>query len=167
MTDERVVVVNENNEVIGVQTRSLVRAQHLCHRAVFVFVFDSKGELYIQERTMTKDVYPGCYDLAAGGAVDEGEEYDEAAARELEEEFGIAGVELESKFHFYYQDDNCRLWGKAYTCLWDGKIIPQPEEVANVVMDRPEHILANTDYRPYTPDSLLALKKLMEIRPHQ
>ncbi|MCL6271509.1 NUDIX domain-containing protein [Sansalvadorimonas sp. 2012CJ34-2] len=163
MAEERVVVVDENNEVIGAQTRSFVRAQHLCHREVFVFVFNSRGELHIQERTMTKDVYPGCYDLAVGGVVDEGEEYDEAAARELKEEFGIAGIKLTPRFHFYYQDSACRLWGKAYTCLWEGKIVPQPEEVADVIMDRPEHVLANTDFRPYTPDSLLALKKLMEL----
>ncbi len=143
MAEERVVIVDENNEVMGSATRRQMREQMLCHRAVFVFVFNSSGELYIQERTMTKDVYPGYYDLAAGGVVDDGEDYDTAAVRELEEEFGIASIDLDAKFHFYYQDEGCKLWGKVYSCLWDGEIIPQPEEVTGVVMERPEHILAN------------------------
>ena len=162
--DERVVIVDEENDVIGSAARGEMRIKGLCHRAVFVFVFNSSGELLIQERTLGKDVWPGFFDLAAGGVVAEGEEYDEAAARELQEEMGIAGVELESRFHFYFQDEECRLWGKAYTCLWDGKIVPQPEEVANIIRDRPEHVLANSDFRPYTPDSLLALKKLQQMQ---
>ncbi|WP_281647616.1 NUDIX hydrolase YfcD [Parendozoicomonas sp. Alg238-R29] len=158
--EERVVIVDEENDVVGSATRSEMRAGRLCHRAVFVFVFNSDGELLIQERTMSKDVWPGAYDLAAGGVVDEGEDYDAAAARELEEEMGISGIPLEEKFHFYYQDENCQLWGKVYTCIWNGAIIPQPEEVAQVIRDRPEHILANPDMRPYTLDSLMALRKL-------
>lgn len=163
VAEEQVVVVDDENNVIGSAARSEVRAGRLCHRAVYVFVTTSSGELLIQERTMTKDVWPGAYDLAAGGVVDVGESYDQAAARELEEEMGISGVPLDSKFHFYYQDDNCQLWGKVYTCVWDGAIIPQPEEVARVVHDRPEQVLANPQMRLYTPDSLMALRKLQGI----
>ena len=160
-SEEQVVIVDDENNVIGSASRSEMRAGRLCHRAVFVFVTTSEGELLIQERTMSKDVWPGGYDLAAGGVVGGGESYDEAATRELEEEMGISGAPLRKKFHFYYQDENCQLWGKVYTCVWDGEVIPQPEEVAGVIRERPEQILAHPELRPYTPDSLIALRKLL------
>ena len=163
MTEEQVVIVDEENEVTGSAPRSRMRAERLCHRAVYVFVYNSDGELCIQERTMNKDIWPGCYDLAAGGVVAAGEDYDTAAARELEEEYGVSGIPLDSRLHFFYQDESCRLWGKAYTCVWDGEIIPQPEEVARVIHDRPDHILANREFRPYTPDSLMALEKIISL----
>ncbi|CAM3743356.1 NUDIX hydrolase [Parendozoicomonas haliclonae] len=158
--DEQVVVVDMENNIIGSEPRSKVRDERLCHRATFVFIFTSSGQLVFQERTLTKDVWPGFYDLAAGGVVAAGEEYDVAAARELEEEMGVRDVALEPRFHFYYQDDGCCHWGKVYTCVWDGEIIPQPEEVARVVTDDPDRILANPAFRSYTPDSFLALQKL-------
>ncbi|MTI13881.1 NUDIX hydrolase YfcD [Sansalvadorimonas verongulae] len=162
-SEEQVVIVDDENNVIGSASRSEMRAGRMCHRAVFVYVTTSDGELLIQERTMSKDVWPGAYDLAAGGVVDAGESYDEAAVRELEEEMGISGVPLKDKFHFYYQDENCQLWGKVYTCVWDGVVTPQPEEVAQVIRERPEQILANPEHRPYTPDTLMALRKLQGL----
>ena len=159
---EKVTVVDEHNHVTGVVSRQQMRAEKLCHRATYVFVFDSGGKVYVQERTMTKDLYPGFYDPATGGVVAAGEEYDEAAYRELEEELGISGVSLTPHCHFYFHNDDCRVWGKVYSCQYDGELTLQAEEVAAVIREKPEHILSNRFHRSYTPDSLTALERLMQ-----
>ncbi len=161
-TVENVIVVDEHNHVQGVLPRTEMRQEKLCHRATYVFVFNSKGELYVQERTLSKDIYPGLYEPATGGVVAEGEEYDEAAVRELEEELGIYGVPLTAHFHFYFHNDDCKVWGRVYTCQYDGVLSLQEEEVASVVMEKPEDILSNHYHRQYTPDSLMALERLIQ-----
>ena len=161
-TVENVIVVDEHNHVQGVLPRKAMREEKLCHRATYVFVFNSKGELYVQERTLNKDIYPGFYEPATGGVVAEGEEYDEAAVRELEEELGIKGVPLTAHFHFYFHNDDCKVWGRVYTCKYDGALTLQEEEVASVVMEKPEAILNNHYHRQYTPDGLMALERLVQ-----
>ena len=60
--DEIFDVVNERDEVIGRATRSEVHERGLLHRAVHIFVFNSRGELFIQKRSMSKDRNAGKYD---------------------------------------------------------------------------------------------------------
>lgn len=87
-------VVDEHDRVIGQAPRSVVHAQKLLHRAVHVFVFNSRTELLLQKRSARKDEYPLCYTSSASGHLSAGETYETAAPRELEEELGISG-ELE------------------------------------------------------------------------
>lgn len=84
-------VVNERDEVIGTETRGVVHARDLWHRAVHVFVFNRKGELFLQKRSPWKDKHPGKWDSSAAGHLDSGEDYAAAARRELGEELGLAG----------------------------------------------------------------------------
>ena len=82
-------VVNEDDEVIGRQPRSLVHAKGLRHRAAHVLVFNSNGKVFLQLRSMSKDNNPGVWDSSCSGHVDAGETYTEAAVRELMEEIGL------------------------------------------------------------------------------
>ncbi len=162
--NERVIWVDEHNDVLGSVTRQQVRISKLCHRATYVFVFNSKGQLVVQERTLTKDIYPGYFDPATGGVVSEGEYYDQAAYRELEEELGITDVILTPHFHFFFKNEDCQVWGKVYSCKYDGGFACQPDEVAGTLLEFPRDILANRFNRLYTPDSLVALKRFLAIR---
>jgi 16S rRNA (adenine1518-N6/adenine1519-N6)-dimethyltransferase len=92
-------VVDELDRVVGQAPRSVVHAQKLFHRAVHIFVFDSRGRLLIQKRSARKDEYPLCYTSSASGHVSSGETYDETAPRELAEELGLeAPLERLRKF---------------------------------------------------------------------
>jgi 16S rRNA (adenine1518-N6/adenine1519-N6)-dimethyltransferase len=82
-------VVDENDEVTGQETRGEVHARKLMHRAVHVFVFNKRGDLLLQQRSMLKDVHPGVWDSSVSGHLDAGEDYAQAAVRELDEEMGI------------------------------------------------------------------------------
>ncbi|WP_426417660.1 NUDIX hydrolase YfcD [Aestuariirhabdus sp. LZHN29] len=166
MDEEWVLEVDQHNQPLGRVSRREMRTRNLFHRAVYVFVFNAKGQLYVQHRTPTKDLYPGYLDLAAGGVVGVGESYDEAAQRELQEELGIRGVELSSRFNFFFQDDANRVWGRVYRCIWEGELVLQPEEVVDVELMEVEAILTTSDHGLYTPDSLVALKRMLHTAPH-
>ena|SRR5258707_13322036 len=89
MNEEIFDVVNENDQVIGRNTRREVHRLRLMHRAVHVLVFDSRGQVFLQKRSMKKDGEPGLWDSSASGHVDSGEHYDACAVRELGEEIGL------------------------------------------------------------------------------
>ena len=82
-------VVDTDDQVTGTATRAEVHAQRLTHRAVHVFVFNKRGDLLLQKRSLLKDMCPGLWDSSVSGHLDSGESYETAAIRELEEEMGI------------------------------------------------------------------------------
>lgn len=86
---ERFDVVDEHDRAIGVESRGVVHATGLRHRAIHIFVFNGRGELFLQKRSPWKDKHPGKWDSSAAGHLDSGEEYTAAARRELLEELGI------------------------------------------------------------------------------
>ena len=86
---EEFAVVDANDRVIGSAPRREVHANNLLHRAVHILLFNRAGELFLQKRSRFKDRHPCVWDSSAAGHVDAGEEYDDAAARELMEELGV------------------------------------------------------------------------------
>jgi 16S rRNA (adenine1518-N6/adenine1519-N6)-dimethyltransferase len=82
-------VVDANDQVTGQATRGEVHARQLLHRAIHVFVFNQRGDLLLQQRSMLKDAHPGVWDSSVAGHLDAGEDYQAAAVRELAEEMGI------------------------------------------------------------------------------
>jgi isopentenyldiphosphate isomerase len=89
MSEEIFDIVNERDEVIGRLPRSQVHREGRRHRAIHVLVFNARGGIFLQKRSMTKDTFPGAWDSSASGHVDSGEDYDACAARELREELGL------------------------------------------------------------------------------
>lgn len=92
MNEEWLEEVDEFDRVIGLHPRREIHRLGLRHRSAHIFLFDPAGRLFLQKRSMRKDVHPGCWDTSAAGHVDPGETYDTAAARELREELGIDPV---------------------------------------------------------------------------
>ncbi len=116
MPEEIFDVVNDRDEVIDRKSRSEVHRLGLLHRAVHVLVFNARGQIFLQKRSMTKDKSPGLWDSSASGHVDSGEEYDATAVRELREEIGLripatpkrlfkipAGPETDQEFVWVYR----------------------------------------------------------------
>jgi 16S rRNA (adenine1518-N6/adenine1519-N6)-dimethyltransferase len=82
-------VVDENDRVTGQASRQEVHRQKLRHRAVHLFVFNRRGELFLQRRSKWKDMHPLRWDSSAAGHVNAGQTYDDTAPRELAEELGV------------------------------------------------------------------------------
>lgn len=163
--DEIVVIVDEHNNVVGSAPRRDMRAQGLPHRSTYILVFNSQGDLYVQKRTMTKDVFPGYYDPAAGGVVLAGESYEAGAYRELAEEMGIRGVPLTWLFDFYYTDDKgIRVWGGVFTCVYDGAIVLQEEEVESGAFVPVAAIVQRAASEPFTPDGMYVLHRHLQTK---
>lgn len=88
-------VVDQADHVLFQAPRSVVHANHWLHRAVHIFVFNSRRELLIHRRSATKDEAPLKYTSSASGHLGAGEDYATAAVRELDEELGLqASVEF-------------------------------------------------------------------------
>jgi isopentenyldiphosphate isomerase len=85
-TQEMVTIVDRFNKKIGTSLRPEMRGRDLIQRASFILVCNDRGELFVQQRTMTKDIYPGCWEIAADGVVTAGETVSQSAERELREE---------------------------------------------------------------------------------
>ncbi|MGD9897031.1 MAG: NUDIX domain-containing protein [Candidatus Methylacidiphilaceae bacterium] len=83
-------VVDAMDRVIGQEPRSWVHRHGLRHRAVHALLFNARGELFLQRRSLTKDLNPDLWDSSCSGHLHTGETYDQAARRELAEELGLA-----------------------------------------------------------------------------
>lgn len=168
---EIVAVYDEHGRLSGAAPRSTVRAQNLRHACVVVVVRNSRDELYVHRRTETKDVYPGCYDVMAGGVLQAGEEPTAGALREVEEELGISGVALRPIGEADYSDSSSRYHAFGYLADYDGPIRWQPEEVswgAWVSLDD-LHAMREDPNRSFAPDTLALLDAWMpeiRLRPH-
>ncbi|MFT4547478.1 MAG: 16S rRNA (adenine1518-N6/adenine1519-N6)-dimethyltransferase [Verrucomicrobiales bacterium] len=92
--DELFDVVDENNVVVRQEKRAVVHADGLRHRAMHLFAFNKRGDLFLQKRSVLKDSCPGLWDSSAAGHLDVGESYVDCAVRELDEELGVT-AELE------------------------------------------------------------------------
>lgn len=86
--DELFDVVDERDQVIGQEQRSVVHEKKLLHRAVHVFILNKRGEVFLQKRSRLKDAHPGVWGSSVSGHLDAGESYESCALRELGEEAG-------------------------------------------------------------------------------
>jgi 16S rRNA (adenine1518-N6/adenine1519-N6)-dimethyltransferase len=82
-------IVDENDREIGTASRRKVHENNFRHRAVHILIFNGTGELLLQKRSPWKDRHPLLWDSSAAGHVEANEQYDETAARELDEELGV------------------------------------------------------------------------------
>ena len=80
------------------QTREVCHKEGLYHKAVFVFIINSKSQVLLQKRSANKKMWPNMWDITAGGHVLAGEFGFEAIIRETKEELGIDLKEEEITF---------------------------------------------------------------------
>lgn len=88
--NELFIVVDKNDNILGYKTRKECHQdKNLVHRAVGVVINNDKGEILLQKRSKTKDLYPSFFTISASGHVTKGQTYIKAAEREVFEELGI------------------------------------------------------------------------------
>ncbi|MGB6220005.1 16S rRNA (adenine(1518)-N(6)/adenine(1519)-N(6))-dimethyltransferase RsmA [Haloferula sp.] len=113
-------VVDAEDQVTGTSTRAEVHAKGLLHRAVHLFAINRRGDLLLQKRSRLKDAHPGVWDSSVSGHLDAGEDYFDAARREMEEEMGIEGVEPEEIARLGPSEATGWEHVRLYMVRWDG-----------------------------------------------
>ncbi|MGY0393049.1 isopentenyl-diphosphate Delta-isomerase [Bizionia sp. KMM 8389] len=102
MKEEQVILVNENDEQIGLMEKMEAHEKALLHRAFSVFVFNDKKELMIQQRALHKYHSPGLWTNTCCSHQRDGESNLEAGKRRLQEEMGFV-TDLEESISFIYK----------------------------------------------------------------
>jgi isopentenyldiphosphate isomerase len=141
MAEEIFDVVNERDEVIDRKPRSEVHRLGLLHRAVHVLVFNARGQIFLQKRSMKKDRQPGLWDSSASGHVESGEDYDTTAVRELGEEIGLQPAKPPArlfKIDARPETDQEFVW--VYRCAGEGPFELDREEIDRGGWFSPEEV---------------------------
>ena len=102
MEEEKVILVNSNDEPIGLMPKMEAHEKALLHRAFSVFVINGNNELMLQQRALQKYHSPGLWTNTCCSHQRDGEKNIEAGLRRLQEEMGFE-TPLEYLFNFIYK----------------------------------------------------------------
>lgn len=89
----KITIVDDNDNVIGDKERSEITSSDI-YRVAGLWITNSKGEILLAQRKLTKNNYPGRWSPAAAGTVEENESYEQNIRREAEEELEIKDVKF-------------------------------------------------------------------------
>jgi isopentenyldiphosphate isomerase len=152
-SDELIDLLDDAGQVIGVVRRGQMRRERLPHSCVYLVVFNSRGDLFVHQRTASKDVFPSYWDLTVGGVPAAGESFDQAALREGREEIGV-DLRPVPLFPFRYDGEHAIAHAIVYHATHDGPFRLQPEEISRgefvALADLPELIARER----FCPDGL-------------
>jgi isopentenyl-diphosphate delta-isomerase type 1 len=130
MNEEWFDIVDAQDVVVGRAPRNEVHRQRLRHRAVHILVFNSRGELFLQQRSLAKDDFPGAWDSSSAGHVGSGETYDHTALREVEEELGVRLDALpELLFSLEASEETAWEFCRVYLAFHEGPFVLQASEI--------------------------------------
>ncbi len=159
---ETLDIVDKQDTVVGEATRDECHSHKLRHRAVHIFLFDTEGQILLQQRSKEKDVYPGFLEASLSGHVIHGETYERAAIRELREEMGIEitrdKLKKESKFEIMHGPEH--EFVQVFVATSDKKIKKSREETLKVQWITKDELMHEVmkEQKKFTPVCLAALQ---------
>jgi len=107
MNEEKVILVNEKDEKIGLMPKLEAHEKAVLHRAFSVFIFNDKNELMLQQRALNKYHSPGLWTNTCCSHQREGESNLQAGKRRLQEEMGfVTGLTESTSFIYRAPFDN-------------------------------------------------------------
>ncbi|OAV71252.1 Isopentenyl-diphosphate Delta-isomerase [Bacteroidales bacterium Barb4] len=146
-------VVNEAGETIGKASRLECHSgSKLLHPVVHLHIFNQAGELYLQKRSMRKDIQPGKWDTAVGGHIDYNEPVETALRRETREELGIVHFNPAFITSYIFESAVERELVYVFQTVYEGNITPDPEELDGGRFWGIEEIKSNMGKQLFTPN---------------
>lgn len=131
--EEMLEIFDRDGNIIGLAKRSELHGDpSLIHRVVHLLVFNKKGDLLLQKRSLNKDVAPGKWDTSVGGHVNPGENITAAVRREMTEELGITKCTLEFLYSYLFTNHIESELVSTFRCIYDGEIWFDKEEIDEV-----------------------------------
>jgi isopentenyl-diphosphate Delta-isomerase len=154
MKEQEVVLVNENDEAIGLMGKMEAHQKGLLHRAFSVFIFDAKGNMLLQQRAAAKYHGAHLWTNACCSHPFPGENVEDAAQRRLMEELGFT-TPLNKIFSFTYRakvenDLVEHEFDHVFAGEYESNVYPNSNEVADYV------------YKP-----IAQIKKELEMHPEK
>ncbi len=123
-------LVDSEGHVIGKAPRSVCHSgTKLLHPVVHVHVFNEKGQLFLQKRSMKKDIQPGKWDTAVGGHISFGETLEIGLAREVEEEIGLLNLEYQFITKYIWESEIEKELTYVFIAKQNGDIKINPIEI--------------------------------------
>lgn len=148
-------IVDKNDEIIGYKLRNEIDFKKDYYRIGCLWLTNSKGEVLLAQRLLTKDKDPGKWGPSAAGTLEKGETYESNIYKEAEEELGLTGVQFYEVAKIKLEEPR-----KSFLKLFKGvcdwpveKFTPQPEEVEQVAWISIEDLRKNIQENPtkYVP----------------
>lgn len=165
MSEEMFDIVDEDNNVIGVASRSQCHGDpSLIHRTAHVVVYNSNGSILLQKRSQSKDLLGGFWDTAVGGHLDMGESFEEGARREMNEELGIdKNYPMEFlcdwKIRNDVESENVRI----YKVISEGPFAFDPNEIDEVRFWTRDELCDKDNHKDFTPNLIKEIEYLLGL----
>ena len=157
-------LVNEEGIVIGKATRAFCHnGSKVLHPVVHLHILNTEGKIYLQKRSMKKDIQPGKWDTAVGGHIDFGEETEDALKREAREELGILEFEYTPVCKYLFESEIERELINCYKTIYDGVITPDLDEVDEGKFWSFDDILENLGKNIFTPNFESEFLKIKDL----
>lgn len=160
---EDLPLIDETGLVIGRASRVFCHSGSMAlHPVVHLHLFNGCGQLYLQKRSMKKDIQPGKWDTAVGGHVDYGEKIREALLREAYEELALTNFRIEPLFHYLWRSPVEVEMVCAFATCYEGPISPDMEEVSDGRFWSLSELQAGLGCHRFTPQFEQELPRLYE-----
>lgn len=163
-----VILVDRQDQPCGAMEKMEAHRQGVLHRAFSIFIFNSRGEMLLQQRSFEKYHSGGLWTNTCCSHPYPGEETENAALRRLNEELGFE-TGLEKIFDFVYKADfdNGLIeheFDHVFTGQYEGEVRMNPEEVKAVCYKGMNDIKKELDEEPaqYTAWFRLAFPKVLD-----
>jgi isopentenyl-diphosphate delta-isomerase len=171
LMSEDVIIVDENDNEVGVKEKMEAHKEGRLHRAFSIFIFNSKGELLIQKRSRSKYHSGGLWSNTCCSHPKPGESIGDAAHRRLREEMGF-DCDLKEVFHFIYRANlNNELTeyelDHVFIGRYDGEVNPNPSEVEDWKWVNINDLKKDMEQNPnkYTVWFKIALNRVVSLIP--
>jgi isopentenyl-diphosphate Delta-isomerase len=168
MEENKVILVNEHDDMVGTMDKLGAHKQGLLHRAFSIFIFNKKGEMLLQQRAFNKYHSGGLWTNACCSHPRPGENTIDAAQRRLKEEMGFAtGIEKIFDFTYKAEFENGLVeheFDHVFAGEYEGKLDVDPEEISDFCYKEVSEIknMLQTHPQKFTPWFHIAFSRIEE-----
>ncbi len=160
--EEQLIEVDQDDNRIGLRSRSEFFNSNHIHRAAHLILFNSENKILLQLRSKTKKVWPDLITFSVDCTVAD-ETYEECIIREMQEEIGIL-TDVKKLFTFPYFDDTDKAWHGVFIGKTDDKITPDPGEIQEIRWMDADELRQDIKTKPekYVPPFIKGMKIYFE-----
>lgn len=160
-------IVNDNDEVVGkIKESEQKNIKQNQLRFINILIFNDENKILVPKRSSNRKIFPNCYDFSVGGHVNSGENYEQAAYRELEEELGIKNVKLNKVAYFNPYISESNTFQTVYILKYEKAIINYDKDgIEDIFYLTKEEIkeLMNNNPKLFKTDYFVVMKYLFNM----